>query len=67
MKAYKYEISNGTTAEIFFNDHEGKWQLNHFDDMHITRMGLFTLATAAVKHLEKMANAWGGFTVSAKF
>ena len=61
---YEFVISNGTTARMWFNKFEGKWQIDHFSGDRICRVALHKDARFAINCLRRLARMWGNYTVT---
>lgn len=62
--AKNFNISNGTTAEIAFNELTGEFVMHHFAHNSIMSMGRFATSEEAVDRLHKLADMWGGYEVT---
>ena len=59
-----FNITNGTTAEIAFNELTGEFVMHHFAHNSIRSMGRYKTMGEAVDRLHKLASMWGGYEVT---
>lgn len=59
-----FNITNGTTAEISFNELSGEFVMHHFARGKIRSMGRFATMEEAVDRLRQLADMWGGHEVA---
>lgn len=59
-----FNITNGTTAEIAFNEPTCEFVMHHFAHGKIRSMGRFATMEEAVDRLHKLAGMWGGHEVT---
>jgi hypothetical protein len=64
MKTTKFSISNGTRAEMFYNNYYKAYQIDHFGSNGIQRVVLCNDRMMAVNSLRRLAKSWGNFTVT---
>ena len=62
--AKTFNITNGTTAEIAFNELTGEFVMHHFVNDRILGMGRYKTEEDAVNKLYKLADMWGGYEVT---
>lgn len=62
----RFSISNGTKAEMWWNDYCKAYQMDHLDGDRIQMVALCKDWRVAVGILRRLARDWGGFTVTAE-
>lgn len=58
----RYEISNGTKAEIRFNEYTGEYVMDHINGWGVYGLGRFGSVEDAEAQLRRLADMWGGYT-----
>ena len=60
----KFEISNGTTTEISFNDYTGQFVMHHVTKDAIRSMGRFETEEEAIDQLHRVVKMWGDYGIT---